>query len=371
MHSQHSISKKHLLLIVIAWCCMQAVLLYSFGIDKNHEATAYLGLRDQWLQGNFNQYGHFWLYSGYIGLHVIIKKLGLPENMLYVVQLIASFTALLAFVKGCTYFTKKSTAVLIAGILYSTCFLLHYWTSFLYTETIFTSLITVGICSMLFYAEKPLYRWVFWISLLLIPFFRPNGFLVMLIPLLFWVTQWWSTRKLEIVILAVLFFAFAKFAGWLIDHSPYFYFIRPNAEADIVCSITSQLKPYIKVPWHEGMSLWQYFYSNPELTIRMLPARLFKTLWMTRDHYSAANNVVTGGCLLVYYALALAGMGHLARCKPKELIWILAAMGIFIAPVILMCADWNNRLVNPFFPVLLWLAAAGTNLLPIQSKPTN
>lgn len=362
------LTRKQLLIIIAAWCFMQLVLVYSFGINKNHEALAYLGLRDQWLQGNFNHYGHFWLYSGYVGLHVIIKKLGLHENMLYAVQLIASFAALFAFIKGTTYFTRHSTTVFISGLMYSTCFLLHYWTPFLYTESMFTSLITIAICSMLFYHSKPLYKWLFWLLLFCIPFFRPNGFLFMLIPILSWATQHFKKRKWEMVCLTALLFGFGKFAAWLVENSPYFYFIRPNAEADIVCSITSDLKQYIKVPWQEGMSLWQYFCSNPELTIRMLSGRLFKTLWMTRDHYSLANNLVTGASLLLYYFLALAGIWQLARHKTKDLIWLIAGMGLFIGPVVLMCADWNNRLINPFFPLLLWLAAAGTELLMVKKE---
>jgi hypothetical protein len=119
------------------------------------------------------------------------------------------------------------------------------------------------------------------------------------------------------------------------------------------------LSQLLSTPYDPQKGILHFFWSNPATSIRLFSWRLWKMIWLTRPYFSFAHNAFLVAQMLLYYFLAVRGALLLAKANLRLLQFIILAMGIWLAPGMLFCADWANRFVLPAFVFILWLAAIG------------
>jgi hypothetical protein len=207
---------------------------------------------------------------------------------------------------------------------------------------------------------------------LILPFFRPVGFLFVAVAVIFWLTNGSKKNKECILFFSGYFLVLISFSWYCLVYSENFFFPGHNSEANIICGYPSDLVKYIKEPYDPGKSMFHFLISNPGMTGRLLINRLYKSFWMTRPFYSAKHNLFIAVSLIPYYSLAIIGAGSILR---KRLFlknaFILFGLFILIVPMLLFCADWVSRFMLAPFVFIFILMSLGINFLFQKfSKPT-
>jgi hypothetical protein len=244
-------------------------------------------------------------------------------------------------------------------LLYITCPIIAVWNNFLYTDIIFCYLLTIGIYLLSKTNTSTKHHIAFWCILLLLPFFRPVGFLFAFTAMLYW---WLMTiRKSSMAWVAAVSVLLLAIVGipYVFNHAKDFYYPLHNAEANIICGLPSHLQASISTPYDPEKGILHFFWSNPLTTVQLFAWRLWKMIWLTRPYFSSAHNALLIGQMLLYYSLAIRGIWQLAREKNRMLWFVLISLFAWLAPGIFFCADWANRFVLPAFVFILWLAAIG------------
>jgi hypothetical protein len=348
--------------IVLVWLITQGFILSYFGIYTQEEARVYINIADAIVQGNWNHSIHYWLYSGYIGVLVILRYFGMPYEAMYVLQLLLSFLAVHCFIKLLSGLQISKFAVFAGGLLFASSPLFHAWNSHLYTDGYFGSLVVISLYLINKNAKGTLISFFFLFLLLVYAsFVRPVGFLLPFMALLYlFFHKGVFTRILLLSIWVLLIVMITKLS---LTRGSNFFYPNHNLELNIICGYPSALNQHEVKPYNMGMSIASYFLQNPKMTFMLGFNRAFKSLWMTRPYFSPAHNFVLGSLCSLYYLLAITGIISVFRKKNLKNFYFLIFALIWLVPNILFCADWHNRFMIPFIPALLVLAAFGIDYI--------
>lgn len=365
MQPQHNIKppiildKKNWAFIFCIWFMAQLLFFMLIGINDKQEAETYIGIANDIYAGKWKQPVNYWMYSGYIGIHLFIHLIGLYYKWVYFVQLAFSALALFAVTKLLSLWLSSKKTLFITTALYSTCPFIQLWVCFLYTDSVFANLLTIAVCFLVFQNNKKKFRVGLWAAILLLPFFRPIGFLFAILAIFYWLIA--SPKKNAINIIgAFCYFVIAVCCiSFVFNNSPLFFYPKHNAEANIICGFPSTLVQYIKVPYRTGMSMFHFFLANPKMAFYLFSQRLFRSLWVTRPFFSTLHNLFITTLLIPYYFFALTGFFTIIYKKTKGLYFIIFGIALFIAPSVLLCADWLTRFSLPIFPFIFLLIGWG------------
>jgi hypothetical protein len=362
MTDQFKLQKNQVGLLLLVWAATHTLLVWQYGIINSQEAQAYEGVARDWLAGRYEQIGiQFVFYAGYIALRVLQLALHLPDVAVYMVHLLLSLAAAYSFGALLYAYSRSANHATAAILLYITCPVIAVWNNFLYTDIIFCYLLTIGLYLLSQHDATLQNKIWFWVILLTIPFFRPVGFLFAATCLVFWLLMRSPVKaKAWIGASFVLLLALVG-VPYVFDHAKDFYYPNHNAEANIICGLPSHLSTSISTPYNPQKGILHFFWSNPATSIRLFAWRLWKMICLTRAYYSFAHNAFLVAQMLLYYSLAVRGIWLLAKANRRLLLFILLALGIWLAPGLFFCADWANRFVVPAFVFILWLAAIGVS----------
>ncbi len=355
-----SLKRSDWVIIYGVWAITQMAILMTLGINDRFDAAKFIDQAKELTQGT----GHFsWndlFYSGYIALHVLLRLVGLPAKAIYGIQLLASALAVNYYIRTLNCWGPSRQALLISGILYAACFITQEWVSLLFTDSLFFSLLTIGIYYLINQKQHPI---LFWLFLLLLPLFRPVGFLFAILAFVYWFLLSWRAHIGKIALVA----AFLLFwAGWIffsLTQSQGFFYPNHNSEANVICGYPSGLLRFQRVPYHEGMSIIQYFTLNPSMTLRLFFFRFVKIFSMGRPYYSDSHNLALTLIPAFYYLLALAGLLYLFVTLRRIAWFLLAGMLIFCIPSIVFCVDWSGRFSLPVLAFVLLLSGIGVGVI--------
>lgn len=360
------------LLIGCCWLVVQILLLKILGINDQEEATKYIELANRWTAGDrhFSLYNLF--YSGYIALHVLLKWLGLPYRSMYVVQLLFSAAAVYYYIQIISLYTRSRMAILLSGILYVSCFILQQWVSFLFTDSVFASLVVITVYYLLTEEKSPSHQRIFWILLFVLPFFRPVGFLFIPVACFYWLCLSPRNNRRKILITS----SYLGLIGiWIyLTFQPaetYYYPIHsvPNLRAIIICGYPDDFLKYASTPYHPGGSVMGFLAQNPAMTARLFLSRTYKVFSMTRPFFSPWHNRALVFSTAMYYLLALAGLVQIMRKKKKTLYFFVAGIVFFSLPLVLFCAEWTGRLSLPVLCFVLLICPLGIEGISRFSSP--
>jgi hypothetical protein len=366
------IKKLDWLIIGCCWLLLQFLFLKIQGINDQEESVKYITLANRWLSGDrhFSLYNLF--YSGYTAIHVLLKWLGLPYKTMYVVQLLFSIGAVYYYIKIISLYICSRTAILFSGIMYAGCFIIQQWVCFLFTDSIFSSLIIITVYFLLTEEKSNSNKRIFWILLFVLPFFRPVGFLFMPVACLYWLS-FPLRQNLGKIGISTFYFLIIGFLAYLTfqPDEPYYYPIHSahNLRANVICGYPDDLIQYSTTPYRNGMSVIGFLAQNPNMTARLFLYRTYKVFSMTRPFFSPWHNRLLVLSTLVYYLFALAGIIKIIRGKKKSLYFLGAGVVIFSIPLIIFCVEWSGRFSLPVLCFVLLICPVGIDGISRFSSP--
>ena len=350
------------------------MLIFIFqGINDQQEATKYIDQAKSFITGSGNFTWSNLFYAGYTGLHVLLSLAGLPPKAMYAVQLLLSALSVYYFTKIlCIWITSRLT-IIFSAILYSTCFIIHQWVSYLWTDYVFAILVVISIYYLLVQERGRTNKIIFWFLLIVFPFFRPVGFLFAIVSCLYWLFTSPRKHMIKILISVIYVSLIGLLVHKSINESPRFFYPYHNSEANVICGYPSNLLQYQEVPYQEGMSIFSYFWKNPGMATRLFLYRFFKVFSMTRPYFSKIHNLALTMTTLIYYIPAVVGLIKIISRREREKYFLFAGCLVFSIPSIVFCVDWSGRFSMPVFCFILLLAGIGADHIigKLKHKRTN
>lgn len=358
---------KKIAIVALLYLLINAVLLFKYGIELGGEAEKFIENGNRIINGQefFNgAFGYF--YIAYCLLVALFIMLSVNLIFVAVFQIILSFFAALSLYKLLKQGLDNSNIAFLFFIAYLLCYPIQKWNFFLYSESLHTSLLVIGIYlfNKLLIEKKASSLLSFFVVLSLILFSRPVGLLFcvsVFSVMLFWLYQ--NNRRVQFYILTGI----GIIAVIIILNSPFTAFVNPDSirRMEIIC----------QVPEVNNAPLYKYKEYNREGLYKAFTvikneagfSNFFKTgfkklgyfFGMYRSYYSWKHNLLLIG-FTVLYPFVLIGIFS-KKDKPFYFIWLFAisylvftAVGIFFT-----CDEWSNRFISPAFPFILILAAAG------------
>jgi hypothetical protein len=354
------LSKWQRVIIMLVWVITQIVVLLYYGIYTLEEAEVYTNIATNIVNGNFNHSIHYWLYSGYIGILVCLRYLGLPFESMYFIQLAISFTALYCFLKLLARLPIKEISLFVGALIFASSPLFHAWNSHLYTDGFFGSLVVIGLHLIVQNSKGSFFQFsLLFVFLVFVSFVRPVGFLIPILAVTYIWIEKISLRKGLLItfwIVGMLFFIKTS-----LKQGSNFFYPNHNLELNVICGYPSSIKKHESVPYNSEMSIIKYFTMNPKMTFSLILNRAYKSLWMTRPYFSKLHNGILVFICLFYYTWAFIGIVSVIRNKNLKIAHFLIITLIWLVPNILFCADWHNRFMIPMMPGLLLLVTLGIN----------
>lgn len=349
----------------VIYFLISAALLFKFGIQLGGEADKFIENANRVIkgQGLFNGvFGYFYIvYSLLVALFI---KLSVNLVFVGVFQTALSFFAAFCLYKLLKQAFKNSNIAFLFFIVYLLCYPIQKWNFFLYSESIHTSLLVIGIYFFnKWLIEKQRKSLVsFLIVLLLILFSRPVGllFLVSVFTVLMcWLYQ--NNKKPQFYILTGI----GIISVIIILNSPFTAFVNPDSirRMEIICQVPeANNAPVYKEYNREGLYK-AFIVIKDEVGF----STFFKTglkklgyfFGMYRSYYSWQNNLVLI-CFTVLYPFALIGIFSKQNKSFYYMRLFAAAYLLFAAVgIFFTCDEWSNRFICPAFPFVLILAAGG------------
>jgi hypothetical protein len=349
-------------LLVVLFCLVHLGLLLTFGIYTQEEALKYVYEADHFLEhGSFSQPKYIF-YSGYIFLHVVAQLTSGGSVLVYVVQLLLSALAAVSFYRLSLTVSGRRIAALAATLLLILCIPLHKWTAYLFTESIFFSLII--LYAWVLFVKRNLLLGAFLLCLLIIC--RPTGMLV--IPATFALashTLWHNKKKL---------WAFAiwlpALAGlwFLLDAAMKgkgeFDFLLPLVQKHIICGVpASDAAGDARGDGGSLSAMLQYIADHPGDFLELAFRRLIAFFGLVRPYYSGLHNGMLMAFFYPVYLLAIAGIPLVFRKARPFFYFSMILIATFAASVMFTCDDWHNRFIMPVMFVVFIYAGIGLGRL--------
>lgn len=355
--------KRDWIVIAFVWAVIQIIFFWNDGINDSEEAIKYIRASREFLAGTKNFSLHDIWYSGYMLLHVLIAMLGLPPKGMYVLQLILSFLSLVYFVRILSIWIEEKLILLLSALLYATCLIIQQWVTQLYTDTVFYMLLVIGTYYIATFHSSRQNKTICCLFVLLLPIFRPVGFLFVLLACIHWsIIAFYKNRRL--IFAGITYSAILLFLA-LCSLNPsdgYFYPLH-NAEANIICGFQSELIKYQSKPYQPNESIYLFLWNNPELTARLFAARLIKVFDLTRPYFSTLHNIAIAISIVIYYCLAAFGIYSILKNKQADRLFLIFGVLLFTVPSIIFCVEWHGRMSLPTICYILILSGLGIDVI--------
>jgi hypothetical protein len=354
--------KRDWFLLFVVWAAAQMFLVYYLGINTREESDKYIDVSQQWLQGQRDFNWSTLFYSGYIAIHIVLRVIGLPIKSLYVIQLILSALSAYYLIKTIDLFIPRRLILVVSGILYASCLMIQMWVTALFTDSIFCSLLIIAIYFLLSENRSLKNKIICWSLILILPFFRPVGFLFLLLASVYWSFVAKPRRFAKTAICVVGIILILMIVKKALEN-PAYYYPNHNLEANVICGYPGNLLIYQKVPYRPGMSVLTYLLDNPNMTIRLFASRFVAVFNMTRSYFSAAHNIIWSISMAIYFILAVLGVVRTWQKYRGMLTFLISGILIFSLPSVLFCQDWSGRFSLPVFCFILLLCCFGSDLI--------
>lgn len=357
--------EKKFLVAAVVYFSINSVLLFRFGISLDGEAEKFIENANRILSGQPLFNGIFsYFYIACTLLVALFIKLSINLVFIALVQVIISFVAAICLSKLLTLCLGNNHIPFLFFIAYLLCYPIQKWNFFLYSESLHTSLLVIGI----YYFNKWLVGQKFKqlvglvLVILLILFSRPVGLLFLLTVftvLIFWLHQ--NKKKKQLYILTGVCIATIL----AVLNSPFTAFINPDSirRMEIICQVPETNKKIQYQEYNKEGLYTAFKVIKDEIGFgNFIKSGLKKIGYffgMYRGYYSWHHNLLLI-CFTIFYPFALVGI----FAKPGKLYYyprlfalvylVFTSLGIFFT-----CDEWSNRFISPAFPFILVLAAGG------------
>lgn len=364
--NNHMTQKRWRLLLIILFCAVHAGLLLHFGIYTQEEALKYTYEADHFQQhGRFSQPKYIF-YGGYIFLRMLCNVTGAGDAGMYLLQLLVNALAAVCFYKLIQKLSDKYQAAVFGTLLLIICVPYQQWTAYLFTESIFFSLVIIYSYVLFASFQKRLTKPVLAAALLLILIIsRPTGMLVLPATVALLSYKLFLKRK---KLLAVAIWL-PGIAGLLLlvdaamKGKGEFDFIKPFVEEHIICGVPQVAATGVVANGDSLRILLLYISQHFLDFIQLAFRRLIAFFGLIRSYYSAMHNLLLIAGFYPIYILSTFSVRHLFRNKRGFFIFSVVLVATFGFSVMLTCDDWHNRFIMPVMPFILLYAAIGGSQL--------
>lgn len=357
-----TIKKKWQLLVGVLFCIVHAGLLLNFGIYTQEEAVKYTYEAGYFVEHGWFSQPKYIFYSSYIFLRIICNAIAAGDVGVYIIQLLINALAVVCFYKLIQKLSGKYQAAIFGTLLLIVCIPYQKWTAYLFTESIFFSLIII-YTYVLFSSFKNKSILAI-LLLLLIIISRPTGMLVIPATFAFISYQLFLNRK-----------KLAAFAIWLpgiaglllltdaaMKGKGEFDFIKPLVEEHIICGIPEQVATTAASGDSLGVLL-TYISQHFIDFIQLAFLRLISFFGLIRSYYSPMHNLLLIAGFYPVYILSTFGIRYMYRNARGFFIFSVILVATFACSVMLTCDDWHNRFIMPVMPIIFIYAAVGGSQL--------
>jgi hypothetical protein len=361
------------LFLVVAWLCMQAFLIYKYGIVTGNEAGKYIGQAELLIQTGNVSHPTMWYYSTEIFLIAASKLLGTGYIPVLIVQLVFNAVATVLFYRLALNLASPVTAFFITLLLIFN-YSFQSFNTFLYTESLFFSF-TIILAYYLLTLDKLNPQRIVAITLLflLICFTRPSGFLLVPAVLLYifssFLTAWSLPARLVTFIFLACLFLFSLNA--VIGSGGELDFMLPFREEHIICGMPTVISNGTTDPADNSiLGLFSYAAQHPGDFIRLAIQRSGAFFGLMRSYYSTGHNIYLAFYFIPVYLLMLFSLNQWWKKNRPVLIFCLAAIAATWMSVIFTCDDWHNRFYLSILPFLYMLAIPAIDkIIAVFKKP--
>jgi len=359
---------KKIIAAAVVYFLTSFFLLYKFGIRTDGEAEKIIENANRLVSGREFLNGIFgYFYFAYTVLVALCIKFSVNLLVVAMLQVALSFFAAVCLYRLLHETLQNNRVAFIFFAVYLLCYPVQKWNFFLYTESMHTSFLMIGIYLFnKWLNDKSIRRAaLLLLVLLLVLFSRPVGIIFLLslfIVLLFWLYQ--NNRKVHFYLLTLI--SIVSVIGLL--NSAFTAFVNPDSirRMEIICQVpgtddTTVYREYNRQGLTEAFRVIKEE-VGPGNFFRAGFKKLGYFFGMYRNYYSWQHNLLLI-CFTLLYPLALIGIfsGRNRSYNYVRLFAIcyllLTSIGIFFT-----CDEWSNRFISPAFPFILILAAGGYRL---------
>ena len=358
-------SKKAYFILVIVWLVIQLGLLLHNGIVTNGEAIPYIHEADYFIANATFTSAKFIFYSVYILLLALFQQTGIQAIGVYVVQAALNLYAMHCFFKLTNRVTKNNTTAFFATVLLIICIPWQDWTTYLYTESMFCSIVIIFSYSLFHLKRKSKTLFAFALILfLLLLFSRPTGLLFIPVTALLFVYRWIKKGKIfpAILTISIAAFLFIILVNYAMQGGGEFDFMKPFRDENILCYLPTQTTSAdVAIP-KDGNSLQAllfYVMHNPAAFIHLAFLK-FQSYWgLTRSYYSSSHNLLLMCFFYPLYFFAFIGLLRFWRSNGAFTLYVCAIIFFFTLSVLVTCDDWSNRFIMPVLPFIIIFGTNG------------
>lgn len=356
---------KKFITAAVIYFSISIFLLFKSGIQLDGEAEKFVENAHRLLNGQrfFNGiFGYF--YFAFTLLVAVFLKLSINLALIGLLQICFSFFAAICLYKLLMQCLNSSSIAFLFFMVYLLCYPIQKWNFFLYSESLHTSFLVVGVYLFQKWQndKKFINLFVLGIMLLLILFSRPVGvlFLISLIIVLM-IGLYRSKSKILFYILSGI----SIVSIVILLNFPFSAFVNPDSirRMEIICQVpeanhTAAYQEYNREGLYKALTV-----IKNEIGFR----NFFKTglkklgyfFGMYRNYYSWQHNLLLI-CFTVFYPLAsIAVFSEPAKSFYYARLFAIIYLLFTSAGIFFTCDEWSNRFVSPAFPYILILAAGG------------
>jgi len=351
-------------ILLILFACVQLFLLLTVGIYTKEEATKYIS-EAAYFSGHhaFTQPKYFF-YSGYILIHVINNWLGSGIVGVYLFQVILSGVATICLYSLSVNIGLERRVAFLTCLLLIFCLPFQKWTVYLFTESIFFSLLIIYTSiffSRILSAPAKIYLGLLFCCLLIIS--RPTGLLV--IPASLVLVSVALIRKKMFAYLALIWIPGIIGLLWITNMAMKgegeFDFIKPFVEEHVICGYSSSGISYQPASNNSNslQGLVSYILQHFSQFAALASKRAVAFFGLIRPYFSMRHNLFLAVYFYPIYLFFLLGIPIVYRKSPSFVYYSLALMATFLLSVLVTCDDWHNRFIMPVVPLIMVYASAG------------
>lgn len=357
--------EKKIIAAAVVYFFVSGVLLYIYGIQLGGEAEKYIDNANRIINGRELRNGFFgYFYVVYSLLVAAVLKFSLGLVVAAIFQIGLSFIAAVCLYKLLIHILGNRQIAFLFFIAYLLCYPIQKWNFYLYSESIHTSVLVIGIYWVDKYLREKKFIQVAVLGqvLLLILFSRPVG-VIFLMSLFTVLLVWLYHDKKKIAF--YLFAALSIISVIAILNSPLTVFVNPDSikRMEIICQVPETNADSTYEEFNRAGLFKAFAVIKNEVGIGNFFINGVKKLGyffgMYRNYYSWQNNLLLI-CYSIFYPFVLMGIFSRAG-KPFFYIKLFSLLYLAFASIaiIFTCDDWANRFISPVFPFILILAAGG------------
>lgn len=339
---------------------------YSFvGFHYDFEATKYISEAHYFIENkSFSQSRYLFYFStiAIIALALLLK-LGLM-GAIFIIMAINLF-AYFYFFKALQKLVQSNFISLLLIVLLIGFFPYQSWTLFLYSESIFYSMVLLLFSHLILFKQID-FRFLFFTALLLgvVVISRPLGILFVLPVLIF--IYFHLTKKQKWFFYATILVALVLLnyiVQVVFTTTPDWNMQRAIFEESLICDVPGVTVPKKLEVVESSNQLYQLFYyitHNFSHFSQLAVKRLQLFFLLVRDYYTPLHNVyLLCYCIPIYIGI-IWGFRRIKRVFSMPLfLFVFITILLFAITIAIQCDDWHNRFYLTLMPLFFTAAVIG------------